>query len=173
MFGPSSAIAVFALALLCIVQFSSVSAANMEKYYKRTGAKYLQKKSEESGVVTLKSGMLVEILKESTSTDAKSPNEGGTPVSCFSNYLPDQCCALSSDTCEVTYSGTLRDGTPFDAGTTSFAPNQVIKGWTEAMQLMAEGDKWKLHIPYDLAYGARWVQRSWPHTCTYIHALLR
>ena len=60
-----------------------------------------------------------------------------------------------ADTCEVTYAGTLRDGTPFDAGTTSFAPNQVIKGWTEAMQLMAEGDKWRLHIPYDLAYGAR------------------
>ena len=60
-----------------------------------------------------------------------------------------------TDTCEVTYSGTLRDGTPFDAGTTSFAPNQVIRGWTEAMQLMSEGDKWRLHIPYPLAYGER------------------
>ena len=49
----------------------------------------------------------------------------------------------------------MKDGTPFDSGTTSFAPNQVIKGWTEAMQLMAEGDKWKLHIPYNLAYGER------------------
>ena len=53
----------------------------------------------------------------------------------------------------MTYSGTLRDGTPFDSGTTSFAPNQVIAGWTEAMQLMCEGDKWELYIPYDLAYG--------------------
>lgn len=59
----------------------------------------------------------------------------------------------SGDACEVTYSGTLRDGTPFDSGTTSFAPNQVIAGWTEAMQLMCEGDKWELYIPYDLAYG--------------------
>ena len=44
----------------------------------------------------------------------------------------------------------------YDRGTpTSFAPNQVIKGWTEAMQLMVEGDKWELYIPSDLAYGDR------------------
>merc|ERR1712194_203203 len=40
-------------------------------------------------------------------------------------------------------------GTP-----TTFAPNQVIKGWTEAMQLMVQGDKWEMYIPYELAYGA-------------------
>lgn len=38
---------------------------------------------------------------------------------------------------------------------TTFAPNQVIKGWTEAMQLMVEGDKWEMYIPSDLAYGDR------------------
>jgi len=54
---------------------------------------------------------------------------------------------------EVTYLGTFKDGNRFDGSTTSFAPNQVIKGWTEAMQLMVEGDKWKLYIPYGLAYG--------------------
>ena len=86
-------------------------------------------------MITLKSGMLVEILKESTQENGKSPKVG--------------------DACEVTYLGTFKDGSRFDGGTTSFAPNQVIKGWTEAMQYMVEGDKWKLHIPYDLAYGAR------------------
>ena len=99
------------------------------------GRKYLEETSKKEGVIKLKSGMLVEIIKTADKDDAKSPNVG--------------------DTCKVTYSGTLRDGTKFDAGTTSFAPNQVIKGWTEAMQLMAEGDKWKLHIPYELAYGER------------------
>merc|ERR1712014_197695 len=38
---------------------------------------------------------------------------------------------------------------------TSFAPNQVIKGWTEAMQLMVQGDKWEMYIPYEMAYGER------------------
>merc|ERR1712146_162824 len=87
------------------------------------------------GVYTLKSGLRVEILKESTNPDARSPNVG--------------------DSCDCTYEGWLKDGTRFDGGRTSFAPNQVIKGWTEAMQLMSEGDKWRLHIPYDLAYGER------------------
>merc|ERR1712124_150764 len=54
--------------------------------------------------------------------------------------------------------GTPIDGTEFDSSykrgsPTSFAPNQVIKGWTEAMQLMVEGDKFELYIPSDLAYG--------------------
>jgi FKBP-type peptidyl-prolyl cis-trans isomerase FklB len=52
----------------------------------------------------------------------------------------------------------LIDGTEFDSSykrgkPTTFAPNQVIKGWTEAMQLMKEGDKWQLFIPSELAYG--------------------
>jgi len=109
--------------------------SDMSSYTKRIGKKYLDDKAKEDGVMTMKSGMLIEVVKESDKADAKSPE-------------------LSSQ-CKVTYSGTLHDGTPFDSGTTSFAPNQVIRGWTEAMQYMVEGDKWKLHIPYDLAYGER------------------
>jgi FKBP-type peptidyl-prolyl cis-trans isomerase FklB len=123
-----------------ILLVSSVAADDKKKgdvnsYLKRTGAKFLEEVAQREGVIELKSGMLVEILKTSDKSDAKSPTV--------------------SDNCEVTYSGTLKDGSKFDAGTTSFAPNQVIKGWTEAMQLMAEGDKWKLYIPYNLAYGER------------------
>jgi FKBP-type peptidyl-prolyl cis-trans isomerase FklB len=126
-------VAIVVLALTSVV--AEKKKGDLASYAKRTGAKYLTEKAKEAGVITLKSGMLVEILKSGDSETAKSPK--------------------ASDACDVTYSGTLKDGTKFDAGTTSFAPNQVIKGWTEAMQLMGEGDKWKLHIPYDLAYGER------------------
>merc|ERR1711915_387121 len=60
--------------------------------------------------------------------------------------------------CDCHYAGTLIDGTEFDSSykrgsPTTFAPNQVIKGWTEAMQLMVEGDKWEMYIPSELGYG--------------------
>ncbi len=108
---------------------------DINAYNKRTGEKFIQEVSQREGVITLKSGMLVEIIKSSTNPDAKSPKAG--------------------DQCDVTYTGTLKDGSKFDSGRTSFAPNQVIKGWTEALQLMTEGDHWKLYIPYNLAYGER------------------
>lgn len=117
------------------VVFAEKKKGDMNSYAKRTGAKFLTEVAQREGIITLKSGMLIEILKSSDKADAKSPE--------------------LADTCKVTYSGTLKDGSKFDAGTTSFAPNQVIKGWTEAMQLMGEGDKWRLYIPYDLAYGER------------------
>lgn len=131
------------LFLLAVLLFAGLFLSNaevkkkgsMEAYAKRTGAKFLAEVSARPGIVTLKSGMLVEVLKSAESPDAKSPTSG--------------------DSCEVTYSGTLKNGENFDSGTTSFAPNQVIAGWTEAMQLMTEGDKWKLYIPYNLAYGER------------------
>jgi FKBP-type peptidyl-prolyl cis-trans isomerase FklB len=129
---------IFYLAVILLLAVSSVDAAkkaDMSKYLQRTGAKFLEETSKKEGVIELKSGMLVEIIKSATKEDARSPTV--------------------SDPCEVTYAGELKDGTKFDSGTTSFAPNQVIKGWTEAMQLMAEGDKWKLYIPYNLAYGER------------------
>lgn len=124
-----------AFCALASVHGAESKKGDMNAYYKRSGEKYLAETAKKDGVIELKSGMLVEILKESTNPNARSPT--------------------ASDACDVTYLGTFRDGKKFDGGTTSFAPNQVIKGWTEAMQLMGEGDKWKLHIPYNLAYGER------------------
>merc|ERR1712150_341199 len=62
------------------------------------------------------------------------------------------------DPCSCHYSGSLIDGTIFDSSyergrPATFAPNQVIKGWTEAMQLMKPCDKWELYIKSELAYG--------------------
>eukprot|EP00961_Rhodomonas_salina_P098813 1329282-Rhodomonas_salina.3 len=93
-----------------------VMGADMTKYYKRTGAKYLEEKAKEEGVKKLPSGMLYRkcvsdiagvcrVLKEGSGNKRKSPNVG--------------------DPCKVTYAGRLKDGTPFDSGTTTFAPNQV------------------------------------------------
>lgn len=69
------------------------------------------------------------------------------PNGCFFSKLNLRACQ-----------GTLIDGTEFDSSYSrgrpaTFAPNQVIKGWTEAMQLMGEGDHWELYIPSELAYG--------------------
>mmetsp|Transcript_25100 Transcript_25100/g.36874 ORF Transcript_25100/g.36874 Transcript_25100/m.36874 type:complete len:159 (-) Transcript_25100:104-580(-) len=103
------------------------------------GLAFLQKKATEEGVVSLPSGLLYKELR------AGEPM-GRTPQ--------------KSTPCECHYAGTLIDGTEFDSSykrgsPTTFAPNQVIKGWTEAMQLMKEGAKWELYIPSELAYGDR------------------
>jgi FKBP-type peptidyl-prolyl cis-trans isomerase FklB len=101
------------------------------------GLAWLAKKSSEEGVVALPSGLLYKELTEGT---------GKTP-------------AVNSPT-KCHYKGELIDGTEFDSSykrgqPLTFAPNQVIKGWTEAMQLMKEGSKWELYIPSELGYGDR------------------
>jgi FKBP-type peptidyl-prolyl cis-trans isomerase len=65
----------------------------------------------------------------------------------------------ATDTVSVHYRGTLLNGTPFDSSydrgmPTTFPVNGVIRGWTEALQLMKVGSKWQLFIPAELAYGA-------------------
>jgi len=119
---------VFVLAVSIIMSWAAGDAVAAQK-------EYLSSVAAKEGAIELKSGMVVEILKKSTNSGAKSPT--------------------ARDSCDCTYLGTFMDGSRFDGGTTAFAPNQVIKGWTEAMQYMTEGDKWKLHIPYELAYGER------------------
>merc|ERR1711879_42105 len=107
-------------------------------------AEWLADKANEDGVITLPSGLMYKVVNSGDESGA-SPGPR-TP-------------------CDVHYAGRLIDGTEFDSSykrgkPATFAPNQVIKGWTEALQLMKEGDKWELNIPADLAYGQ--MQRG-PH----------
>lgn len=104
---------------------------------KKEGDAYLAGNKSKPGVVTLPSGLQYKILKEGT---------GPKPT--------------ANDTVECNYTGTLINGTEFDSsakhgGPAKFPVNGVIKGWTEALQLMPVGSKWQLFIPSDLAYGER------------------
>ncbi|MCL6271182.1 FKBP-type peptidyl-prolyl cis-trans isomerase [Sansalvadorimonas sp. 2012CJ34-2] len=103
---------------------------NLEK-----GEAFLKENGKKSGVVTTESGLQYSIIKE---------GKGNKPT------------ANSSVT--VHYEGRLLDGNVFDSSfkrgePTTFRVNQVIRGWTEALQLMPEGSTWELYIPSDLAYG--------------------
>lgn len=97
--------------------------------------KFFEENAKKEGVVELPSGLQYKIIKA-----------GNGPI------------ATADDQVEAHYHGTLLDGTVFDSsvdrGTpATFGVTQVIKGWTEALQLMPEGSKWELYIPQDLAYG--------------------
>ncbi len=103
------------------------------------GEAFLAQNAERDGVVTLPSGLQYEVLAQG---DGATPRRRSTVV--------------------VHYSGTLVDGTPFDSSFSRGEPlrfrlNQVIPGWGEALQLMRVGDKWRLFIPADLAYGDQGV----------------
>ena len=100
------------------------------------GEKFLEENKKKEGVITTASGLQYIVLKEGT---GKQPT------------------ATSNVT--VHYHGTTPDGTVFDSSVergqpATFGLNQVIKGWTEGVQLMKEGAKYKFFIPQELAYGA-------------------
>jgi FKBP-type peptidyl-prolyl cis-trans isomerase FklB len=101
------------------------------------GKAYLMENGKKEGVVTLASGLQYKVMKEGA---------GRTPQ--------------TTDTVTVHYRGTLIDGTEFDSSysrnnPSTFKVSGVIRGWTEALQLMKEGAKWQLLIPAELAYGER------------------
>lgn len=103
----------------------------------KDGDSYLAKNKKEAGVVTLPSGLQYKVVTMGTGAKPKA-----------------------TDTVTVDYEGTLVDGKVFDSSyqrgqPVSFPVNGVIKGWTEALQLMPEGSTWMLYIPANLAYGAQ------------------
>lgn len=115
-----------------LAEMAAETAANAEK-----AEAFLADNAKQEGVVTLDSGLQYKVL---------ASGEGKTPT--------------AESKVEVHYRGTLIDGTEFDSSykrgePASFPVNGVIPGWTEALQLMKEGDKWQLAIPPTLAYGER------------------
>jgi FKBP-type peptidyl-prolyl cis-trans isomerase len=101
------------------------------------GLKFLEDNSQRDGVVTLPSGLQYEVL---------NAGEGTSPV--------------AEDTVTTHYEGRLIDGTVFDSSyergePATFPLNRVIPGWTEGLQLMAPGAKYRLYVPSELAYGDR------------------
>jgi FKBP-type peptidyl-prolyl cis-trans isomerase FklB len=112
--------------------------------------KFLAENQKKEGIKTLPSGLQYKVIGEGS---------GKTPQ--------------ATDTVTVNYKGTLIDGTEFDSSykrgqPATFKVNGVIKGWTEALQLMKEGSKWQLFIPPDLAYGERGAGRTIPPGSTLI-----
>jgi len=112
-------------------RFSEQKAAGAKK----EGAEFLAKNKLRPGVTTLPDGLQYEIMREGT---------GAKPA--------------DTSNVKVNYKGMLLSGAEFDNSYKRGEPldlnvNQVIKGWTEALQLMREGAKWKIYVPSDLAYG--------------------
>jgi FKBP-type peptidyl-prolyl cis-trans isomerase FklB len=104
---------------------------------RKEGEKFLEENKKKEGVVTTESGLQYQIIKT---------GEGPKPT--------------ATDKVKTHYHGTLTNGTVFDSSVdrgepVEFPVNGVIKGWTEALQLMPVGSKWKLFVPYQLAYGER------------------
>jgi FKBP-type peptidyl-prolyl cis-trans isomerase FklB len=104
---------------------------------KKDGEKFLSENKTKPGVITLPSGLQYKVLVEGSGESPKS-----------------------NDVVTANYRGTLIDGTEFDSSAKNGQPlvrpaNMLIKGWTEALQLMKPGAKWQLYIPPELAYGER------------------
>jgi FKBP-type peptidyl-prolyl cis-trans isomerase FklB len=110
------------------------------------GKAYLAENAKRAEITTTASGLQYEVL---------STGEGTKPA--------------GDSTVRVHYHGTLTDGTVFDSSynrgePAEFPVNGVIAGWTEALQLMPAGSKWRVHVPSELAYGAQGVGSIPPHS---------
>eukprot|EP00900_Chrysochromulina_parva_P027378 jgi/Chrpa1/9274/Chrysochromulina_OHIO_Genome00018311-RA len=121
-------------AILLFSAFTCAAATNA------AGRTFLEANMARNGVVTLPSGLQYEVLVMGRGGEHPLPD---TPCSCH----------YEGRTAQQHPAGTVFDSSYARGEPLSFAPNQVIQGWTEAMQLMVAGDTWMLYIPSELAYG--------------------
>lgn len=137
---PVAGVSMDSTSTLVRKQLAYYHEVNMERKYganRKAGEDFLKANAKKDSVVTTKSGLQYKVLTKGT---------GEIPT--------------ASQRVKVNYRGTLIDGTEFDSSykrnqPATFACNQVIKGWTEALTLMPVGSKWMLYIPQELGYGDR------------------
>ena len=146
--GAQSAVSQEALVASFAIVREQMEAAEAEKAKAsaQAGKDFLLENAKKDGVVVLESGLQYEVL---------SAGEGEQPV--------------RESTVRTHYHGTLIDGTVFDSSyergqPAEFPVSGVIAGWTEALQLMGVGSKWRLYVPSELAYGGQAVGSIPPHS---------
>lgn len=137
-------------AQMIVQDFFQRKSEEQAKNAKAEGENFLAKNGKKEGVVVLPSGLQYQVLRE---------GNGNKPS--------------ATDQVECHYEGTLINGQVFDSSykrgqTATFGLNQVIKGWTEGLQLMQEGAKYRFFIPYHLAYGAQGAGQNIPPYATLI-----
>ena len=131
-------------AQIAVQTFFQQKAEEQAKAAKAEGENFLAENAKKPGVKTLPSGLQYQVLRE---------GNGRRPT--------------ATDEVECHYEGTLINGQVFDSSyqrgqTATFGLNQVIKGWTEGLQLMQEGAKYRFFIPYSLAYGEQGAGQAIP-----------
>ncbi len=137
-------------AQMIVQDFFQRKSEEQAKNAKAEGESFLAENGKKEGVVVLPSGLQYQVLRE---------GNGNKPS--------------ATDQVECHYEGTLINGQVFDSSykrgqTATFGLNQVIKGWTEGLQLMQEGAKYRFFIPYHLAYGAQGAGQNIPPYATLI-----
>lgn len=137
---------------MCIQQTLQANMSKKNEGVRSKGTAFLEANKKRAGVTTLPGGLQYEVIQ-------KGEGSSATPG--------------PLDTVVVHYRGTLIDGTPFDNSydrgqPLSITVGGVIRGWTEALQLMHIGDKWKVYIPSELGYGDRGAGADIPGGSTLI-----
>lgn len=127
-----------------VTRFFQEKEAEAGKLAREAGEQFLAENAKKEGVVVLPSGLQYMVLNEGS---GRKPS--------------------ATDNVKCHYEGTLIDGTVFDSSyrrgePATFPLNGVIRGWTEGVQLMAEGAKYRFFIPYELGYGANGAGQSIP-----------
>lgn len=150
--GKSSQISADKLSAITQSYFRKMQAIENTKN-SEAGKKFLEENGKRAGVKTTASGLQYEIIKE---------GKGPKP--------------MATDTVKVDYHGTTIDGKVFESSVNrkqpvTFAVNKVIPGWTEAIQMMSVGSKWKIYIPSELGYGERGAGANVKPNTTLIYEL--